>query len=50
MEKNIGLVIFEHLCNQLDIHVLDIDVLLRVSHCYLWKTISGVPGDSCSGP
>ena len=28
MEKDIGLIILEHLCHQFDIHVLDIDLLV----------------------
>lgn len=31
MEENVRLIVLEHLRNELDVHVLDIDFLLRVS-------------------
>jgi len=32
MEENIGLVIFEHLSDELNIHILNIDVLQSLVH------------------
>jgi hypothetical protein len=32
MEENIGLVIFEHLSDELNIHILDVDVLQSLVH------------------
>lgn len=28
MEENVGLVVLKHLCNKLDVHILDVDLLL----------------------
>jgi hypothetical protein len=52
MEQNVGLVVFKHLRHKLNVHVLDIDVLLRVSGLdfkALPKLLI-VPEDSCSTP
>ena len=32
VEQNVGLVVLEHLRNKLDVHVLDVDLLLTSQH------------------
>jgi hypothetical protein len=53
MEENIGLVVLEHLRHKLNIHILDVDFLQRVSiigslYMHSWSLI--LPGVLCSEP